>query len=169
MIKMNMHKPNGAIFSNNKMMRFLLWRTWEPCLPKVLFIGLNPSIAGVEENDPTIRRVINFAKDWGYGGIYMMNLFPYIATNPKDLLISNRGLKKNHLYLWKYSQDCKEVIFAWGAYNKFPDNRDEADFVAEMFPNAKCLIKNKDGSPRHPLYVLSVSKPINFKENVNKD
>ena len=50
-----------------------------------MFIGLNPSTANEITNDPTIRRVQRFAFDWGYGGVYMMNLFAYITAYPKEL------------------------------------------------------------------------------------
>jgi hypothetical protein len=34
----------------------------------VMFIGLNPSIADGETDDPTIRRCKAFVRSWGYGG-----------------------------------------------------------------------------------------------------
>jgi sec-independent protein translocase protein TatC len=34
-----------------------------------MFIGLNPSTADEVKNDPTVRRCINFAITWGYGGL----------------------------------------------------------------------------------------------------
>ncbi len=58
------------------------WRIWdESKLCDVL--GLNPSTADETEDDPTIRRCINFAKTWGYGGLCMTNLFAYRATQPR--------------------------------------------------------------------------------------
>jgi Uncharacterized protein conserved in bacteria len=156
-------KGTGATFSKDKMLRYLLWRVWDESKPLITFIGLNPSIANEVEDDPTIRRITDFSKDWGFGGLYMMNLFPYIATNPKEL-IHNVGLLKNHLYLWTFTQHCKVVVFAWGTYNKFKDNREEADIVSDMFPYAKCLSKNADGSPKHPLYLPSHTKLVNFHE-----
>ena len=56
--------------------------------PLILFIGLNPSTADETKNDPTIRRCINFAKDWGYGGVMIANLFAfcllYTSPRPRD-------------------------------------------------------------------------------------
>ena len=66
---------NGAIISDCGKYRYQLWRKWDPSLPVVLFIMLNPSQADASEDDPTIRRCINYAKSWGYGGIYVGNLF----------------------------------------------------------------------------------------------
>ena len=46
--------------------RYFLERHWNLDGNKtVLFIGLNPSIADANIDDPTIRRCINFAKTWG--------------------------------------------------------------------------------------------------------
>jgi len=41
-----------------------------------MIIGLNPSTADENENDPTITRCINFAKSWGYGGVCVTNQNP---------------------------------------------------------------------------------------------
>ena len=34
---------------------------------------------------------------------------------------------------------------------------------SEMFPYAKALMLNKDGSPRHPLYIKADVEPITYK------
>ncbi|HDR1569813.1 TPA: DUF1643 domain-containing protein, partial [Pasteurella multocida] len=72
---------NNAIFSDCGTYRYVLWRIWDTLLPRITFIGLNPSTADESNDDPTIRRCINFAKKWGYGGIYMVNLFAYRSTD----------------------------------------------------------------------------------------
>jgi hypothetical protein len=51
-----------------------------------MFIGLNPSTADERQDDPTIRRCIRFARDWGHGGLVMANVFPFRSTQPKGLL-----------------------------------------------------------------------------------
>lgn len=52
----------------------------------MVFIGLNPSTADEEMDDPTIRKCINFAKGWGYGEIIMVNLFAFRSTDPSLLI-----------------------------------------------------------------------------------
>lgn len=97
----------GAIISGCGKYRYSLWRTWDKKLPKVMFIMLNPSTADAYEDDPTIRRCINFAKSWGYGGIVVGNLFAYRATNPKKLiLIDDPSGSANHHYLTHMIERC---------------------------------------------------------------
>ncbi len=154
-IQLNLFNPNseaakGAIFSECRKYRYALWRNWNYNLPKVMFIGLNPSTANEIVNDNTICRVINFAKNWGFGGVYMLNCFPYISTNPDDLNeFGNTELNDRYLYLTAIN--CKEIIFAWGSFKIVKKYGRDAE-LSKMFPNAKALKINKDGSPLHPLY-----------------
>lgn len=76
---MEANMKKNAILSDDRKYRYVLSRNWDETKPTVLFIGLNPSIADESEDDPTIRRCINFAKDWGYGGILMTNLLSFVC------------------------------------------------------------------------------------------
>ena len=51
-----------ALLSEDRKYRYLLSRAWDEAKPTVLFIGLNPSTADEETDDPTIRKCINYAK-----------------------------------------------------------------------------------------------------------
>ena len=89
----------NAKFSNDQKHRYTLERSWDSERPKVLYIMLNPSLANSDKDDPTIRRLINFTKQLGYGGFYVGNLFSYITPYPKDLLdkdlsYCNKNLKE---------------------------------------------------------------------------
>ena len=77
---------SGAEISDCGKCRWQLWRIWDDSKPKILWIMHNPSTADAEKDDPTIRRIINFSKSWGFGGLYVGNVFPYRSTNPKDLI-----------------------------------------------------------------------------------
>ena len=66
---------SDAYFSKDRIYRYALWRIWNHNLPKVVFIGLNPSTADEIEDDPTIRRCMSYADNWGYGGYIMGNIF----------------------------------------------------------------------------------------------
>lgn len=159
----NLFEDNGAEFSSCRNYRYSLWRIWDIDKPKVMFIGLNPSTANENSNDPTIRRVIGFAKAWGYGGVYMMNCWAYIATKPTDLKINPMSTEWNDNMLTVISSRCKDVVFAWGNF-KIVTQTGRDKVLMEMFPNAKALIVNKDGSPRHPLYVPLSTTPVPYAQ-----
>lgn len=154
-------EDNGAAFSECKKYRYALWRIWSRELPLVMFIGLNPSTANQSEDDPTIRRVKRFAKDWGYGGVYMMNCFPFVSTDPKMLYdCSNTVI--NDGWLEEISKRCYKVVFAWGNFDVV--KKLGVDYIlSNKFPNAVALQINKNGSPKHPLYVAANVVPVKFK------
>lgn len=143
---------SGATFSECKKYRYALWRIWDKAKPVVMFIGLNPSTANESENDPTIRRVVSMANSWGYGGVYMMNCWAYIATDPTLLKTNEFSNEWNNNTITATASKCKTIVFAWGSFEIVKRLGRDSELI-EMFPNAKCLMKNKNGSPRHPLYV----------------
>lgn len=149
---------NGAEFSEDRRHRKKLWRIWDESKPLIMFIGLNPSTANENDPDPTIRRVIDFARRWGYGGVYMMNLFTFVTPCP-DQLCTDDNAGENYNNLLAVSSKCCCVLFAWGQFNTL--GRD--NIVKQMFPNALCLGKNKNGTPKHPLYMKAQTRPILFQ------
>ena len=150
---------NGAEFSEDRKYRYTLWRIWDNNKPMVMFIGLNPSTANETTNDPTICRVIKFAFDWGFGGVYMTNLFAYVTPYPEKLKECNDPLADNDSWLEKTAHKCKKIIFAWGSFKEAAERSKE---VMQMF-DGYALIINKDGSPRHPLYIKSDVIPVLMK------
>ncbi|MCB7129847.1 MAG: DUF1643 domain-containing protein [Candidatus Brocadiales bacterium] len=147
-------EANGAIFSDDRVYRYLLWRTWDMSMEqdRVMFIGLNPSTADETEDDPTIRRCIRFAQRWGYGGLYMTNIFGYRSTTPKEL--SKLGVEPigpaNDSWLVAYRQRSQLVIAAWGTGGALGSR---GETVKELLPDLHCLGVTKKGHPKHPLYL----------------
>lgn len=107
-------KSSGAKFSKDGKYRYLLWRIWDREKPVVMFIGLNPSTANESTDDPTIRKVKKFAADWGFGGVYMLNLFALVSPYPEALLKDPDPLGDNDYWLDEIAANVEEVIFAWG-------------------------------------------------------
>lgn len=151
----------GAMFSKDRVYRFALWRIWDKNKPIVMFIGLNPSTANEDENDPTIKRVASISKHNGYGGFYMMNCFPFISTDPR-MLVSSGGTIYNNIKMIEVAKKCDDIVFAWGNFEIVRTMG--VDYIlSRRFPNAKALHINKNGSPKHPLYCKADSVFIPFK------
>ncbi len=142
----------GAEFSPCREYRYALWRIWDKSLPLIMFIGLNPSTANETEPDQTIHSVYRISKRLGYGGFYMMNCFPHISTNPENLFLSTQHAFFNDQWLTKVAAMCEEIVFAWGGFEIVKHSGRDQE-LCKMFPHAKALIINKDGSPHHPLYI----------------
>jgi hypothetical protein len=133
--------------------RWWLQRRWGDG-PIVSFVMLNPSTADADKDDPTIRKCIAFAKAWGFGMLDVRNLFPFRATDPKNLTkAANDGIDirggKRGLDELKLCVGASLVIAAWGAY---PCIARQQEFSLVLNKAMWCIAKNKDGSPVHPLY-----------------
>jgi|SRR6185312_13369446 len=157
----------GAEFSEDRKYRYALWRIWNEDQPLVMFIGLNPSTANETDSDATIRRVMRFAADHGYGGFYMMNLFSFVTAYPSELEAAADPMGDNGPWLDKIARRCKDVCFAWGAFGDGKKRRrikQRADMVKAAFPSALCLARTKSGEPGHPLYLPANSKMILYNK-----
>lgn len=159
---------SGAVFSECRNYRYLLWRHWGYTenlhAQRLMIIGLNPSTADENTDDPTIRRCIQFAKSWGFGGIIMTNLFAIRATDPREMKqIFDPVGKQNDLYLKDYAANCGLVLAAWGSLGAHQGR--DAEVFEMLNPIAKlhCLGVTKYGFPRHPLYVRGDTLPVVFK------
>ena len=149
---------SGAIFSPCRKYRYALWRQWDAGRPDCAFIGLNPSTADEIVLDPTLRRCKGYAQDWGYGGIVMLNLFAYRATDPKDMKAQLDPVgPENDDYIWAITDAIHMVVCAWGAHGSY-QQRDESVIVT-IQADMHALALTKDGHPRHPLYLKKDLRP----------
>jgi len=150
----------NAIFSDCRKYRYALSRTWNGKKKTILFIGLNPSTANEKIDDPTIRRCINYAQNWGYGSLLMVNLFAYRATMPSELKnVKNPIGNDNDLHIIELSKKADIAVAAWGNEGTLL-NRDKE--VKKILPNLMCLKINKSGQPSHPLYQKKDLKLIKY-------
>lgn len=149
----------GAAFSDCRQYRYALWRVWDKRFPLAMFIGLNPSTANETGDDRTIMRVTAITKNLGYGGFYMMNLFAIVSRHPSVLKTCADPLGDNDAWLRKIAYKCKDIFCVWG---DFKVAKERAIVVKQRFPNTKALIINKNGTPRHPLFVPVKTIPVKF-------
>jgi len=141
----------NAILSEDRKYRYVLSRIWDETKPKVMIIGLNPSTADETEDDPTIGRCISFSKSWGYGGVYMLNLFAFRATQPKDMFNTQNPIGlENNSYIEIYSKKVEKIVCAWGNHGIYKNRGNE---IREKFDKLFYLTLNQTGEPAHPLYL----------------
>lgn len=160
-----MECQTGAEFSECRTWRYALWREWgggNSLL--VTFIGLNPSTADENVDDPTIRKCIGYAKRWGYGGVRMLNLFAFRATYPLDMKLARDPVgPDNDQALLRYLSDPRNrlTVAAWGKDGK---HQSRGWLVKKMLGDfkLKCLGTNGDGTPRHPLYLPNDVELVDF-------
>lgn len=133
--------------------RYCLTRTWSDRLPCIGFVMLNPSTADATKDDPTIRRCVNFARTWGYGGIEVGNLFAYRTSDPKVLRrVSDPIGSENDFYLLQIQQRVEKIVVAWGNSGSW-QQRDRS--ILRLLSRSQilyCLGVTLAGQPRHPLY-----------------
>jgi hypothetical protein len=114
----------GAIFSDDRRCRFKLWRTWntldrafglDTTGRKVVFVMLNPSIAGAYQDDPTVKKCMRYARRWAYSSLTVVNVYPHISTDPKKL---DRNLEraKNLAIIEETVESATRVVCAWGKH-----------------------------------------------------
>lgn len=157
------NKISGAVFDKDPKYRYLLWRIWEdwdienpPAM--VQFIGLNPSTADEIENDPTVTRCINYAKDWGYDGMFMSNIFAWRDTNPKNMKVAEKPIGQfNDNFLLTTHQESAITVACWGNHGAYKNRGDE---VMRLIPDLYILSMTKIGHPSHPLYLKKDLVPI---------
>lgn len=152
----------GAEFSPDRVHRYALWRRWrfdeDQGLRYGAFICLNPSTADEQQDDPTVRRCINYCKDWGLDGFVMLNSFGYRSTDPAGLKSAeDPNGPGNDSAIIRYARAASLIIAAWGVH--CPLDR-QATICRMVDRPLFCLGVTKAGRPKHPLYLRRDAKPF---------
>lgn len=166
---------NGVIISDCGKYRYRLSREWDGGTKPCLFIMLNPSTADAEQDDPTIRRCINFARAWGRNELIVVNLFAYRATSPQDMMSVDDAVGPENMRHVKEAADYVmngyemfpngrgPIVCAWGAHGTFMDqDQTVLGWLQDVQATPLALALTKDGQPRHPLYLKSGLRPVSF-------
>jgi hypothetical protein len=145
-------EQRSALLSPDGVYRYLLARLWGP-EARVLYIGLNPSTADAELDDPTVNWWREFAQRHGYGGFVAGNLFAFRTSNPKELKDSGFLVgDENDYFIVEAAKSCSLVVACWG--NSGGRQAAERGHHIELLLAPQDIYffeANTDGSPRHPL------------------
>lgn len=154
---------SGATFSPCRQWRYRLWRRWSE-KPAANFLMLNPSTADELKLDPTCARCASYAREWGYGGLVVTNLFAWRATDPADMKAQPDPVgPDNDWHIIQAAREARIVICAWGNHGEFQRRVDRVlELLAGIPVPLHALKLNGTGQPAHPLYLPSSLKPIAF-------
>ncbi len=147
----------SAIISDCDQYRYLLLRHWDARLCALPVCMLNPSTADDQKDDPTIRELIYFSRLWGYGGLYIVNLFAFRAPHPIDMQGAPDPVgPKNNRYLREALDYARELdtpmLAAWGDGGTF--NARETwmcSNAAHHSVDLVCFGITRGDHPKHPM------------------
>lgn len=132
----------------------------------LVVIGLNPSTATEDSDDPTIRRCCRFARDLGADGLVMLNLYAWRSTDPHRLSVLLPHVAVGPLNdeaILRHTADAHLVVAAWGAFTEIEDHLYRVNAVYQALAakgrQLHALGLTKDGHPRHPLYLPASARP----------
>lgn len=127
--------------------------------------GVNPSRAGEEANDQTIRKDMGFARVHGWRRIIKVNKFAAIATDVTELrrFVDPIG-PENDAYLARAFDEADLIVPCWGSLSKLPRRlrRRYLEVIRIAERSGKpimCLGTAQDGQPRHTL-TLAYDTPL---------
>lgn len=164
----DVHVANGE-FSPDQVYRYWLLRVWGvPGCSLLTVIGMNPSSADSDHDDRTVRRCIGFARDYGYGGLLMLNAWAVRGTDPATLREDDNPVgPANDAWIrevassatWEtngYRYGLPRVVAAWGNNGSLNQRGAEvANMCRRHGRDLWCFGTTKRGHPKHPLYLPS--------------
>ena len=158
----------SAVFAGpNDCYRLRLDREVDPLLDgKVAALcGVNPSKAGAEANDHTIRKDIGFSRVHGWKRFIKINKFAHVATDVRELVgVVDPVGPDNDAYIEAAIREADIFVPCWGPLSKLPKHLRSRwlEVVAIAQSVGKpiyCFGTAKDGQPLHTL-TLAYSTPL---------
>ena len=162
------HAPasTSATFSPCGVYRYTLGRRWDDGDGHIAYVMLNPSTADAEQDDPTIRRCIGFARSWGYSTFTATNIFALRSTDASGLGSVEDPIGAGNARAIRRAVGAADLtILAWGTSIRHVEARILGRALRAVAracagrPTA-CFGLTKHGHPRHPLYVRGDTAPV---------
>lgn len=153
----NVHR--AAAFSGpNDCYRDTLRRIWDDTKPMLVVCMLNPSTADHMIDDPTVQALMHFARQWGYGGLLVVNLYNWRSPSPAAMRraparmgpSNHRATEDALVYAGDHD---RPVLVAWGNHGDFEGAAGR--FVERAVGHYQlpliCLGTTASGAPKHPM------------------
>lgn len=147
---------NGmALYSADEKHRYVVTRVWNRNDPLFGAVLLNPSTATEYQLDPTVDRVLTRARrELIYGGLVLMNIFAFRATDPKNMREQKDPIgRENDRVIKQLLPHCAKVMCGWGTHGAYRDRHAHVEAAIrgmDIVPHVIDL--TKEGFPVHPLY-----------------
>lgn len=154
-----------AIFSEDKMHRYLLKKTWDSEKQTLTIITMYPHYDGVLNIDLTTQLIMNKVSEMDvFGSIHFVNLYSNITTPINLKHLENAYDKHTDIQIMKAVKESDEVILAWGSYAKKPVVEARVNEILEMLKphkkKVKQLINPETNEIMHPLNLKARQKWI---------
>jgi hypothetical protein len=150
--------------SEDRVYRYQLVRsTGHPNQALVNFVGLNPSTADESSDDPTVRRLIGFARRHAFGFLILTNLYAFRVTDPRALKFAADPIgPENFRYLAAAARYSHRIVPCWGALGAAQGRGREVLAMLQRLGDIRVFGLTKGGEPMHPLYLANESelKPL---------
>ncbi|MFN6352757.1 MAG: DUF1643 domain-containing protein [Cyanobacteriota bacterium] len=169
------HHGGAAHFSPCGRYRWWLLRPWCPDRSAIVFLGLNPSTANGNRDDPTLRRLRGLAARWGHGRLLVLNLFSRVGSDPAQLRRCPQPVGEHtDAWLatalgWLQAQPQHapgpppRVWVGWGHQGGLHGrHRVMLDVLRCWGGEVVCVGVTREGYPRHPLYCRASQPPLPF-------
>ena len=142
----------SAGFSRCRQYRYWLSREFAQGDGHCVFVGLNPSVGGVQNDDPTIRRCMGFASEWGYRKLSVVNLFAFRTPSPAVLKQADEPEGQgNRAALRRLCTHADRIVAAWGSHGTHLDQCKKFSRLLGQYP-LLCFGTTANHQPIHPLY-----------------
>ncbi|RMH11354.1 MAG: DUF1643 domain-containing protein [Planctomycetota bacterium] len=152
-----------ASFDRTGQYRYTLSRRWSQGPRRACFCLLNPSTADARRNDPTVRRCIGFAQEWGFDALEVVNIFALRATDPRELARHPAPIGPgNDRAIRRAAHRADFVVLGWGAHGSRFDRGRQVAQMLQIHCQLHCLGLTAEGHPKHPLYLPRSTQPIPF-------
>jgi hypothetical protein len=147
-----------AVLSDRGTYRYRLTRQWDLGKAMLPVCMLNPSTADADKDDPTIKALMRFADNWGYGGITVINLFAVRTSKPQEMKRHEwpHGAD-NRMHIEQVLSTARHtstpVLAAWGNDGAHWSRQDEefCRIAKAAMVDLVCLGLTAGGFPKHPL------------------
>lgn len=130
----------------------------------IIVIGINPSTAGPNDLDNTMKSVDRLASNNGFDSYIMFNVYAQRATNPSDMdMIFNEKLHEENMEAFKWIfNNIKSPPIIWAAWGTNIYKRSYLKGCLKCIVDLSKSFNSKwynagelteKGHPRHPLYL----------------